>query len=107
METIMNEQRFDRNHTWMIGNSIKTDVLPALHAGIHSIHIPVQQDWDTTKGRSTSLPKGAFYQLNSLQEVPETIHGVYSKIRKGRFQRFSSNLGVVLFWYPFSLYTTR
>ena len=79
METIMNEQHFDRNHTWMIGNSIKTDVLPALHAGIHSIHIPVQQDWEYNKGTIDITPKGAFYQLNSLQEVPDTIHGYIQK----------------------------
>lgn len=79
METIMNEQRFDRDHTWMIGNSIKTDVLPALHAGIHSIHIPVQQDWEYNTGTIDITPKGAFYQLNSLQEVPDTIHAYIQK----------------------------
>ena len=74
METIMNEQRFDRQHTWMIGNSIKTDVLPALHAGIHAIHIPVQQDWEYNKGTIDITPKGAFYQLPSFWKylIPST-----------------------------------
>ncbi|MGG1553573.1 HAD family hydrolase [Paenibacillus ferrarius] len=73
METIMAEQRFDRERTWMIGNSVKTDVLPALHAGIHAIHIPVPGDWVYNTGTVDVQPKGAFYRLNELQEVPDTI----------------------------------
>lgn len=79
METIMHEQGFDRKHTWMIGNSVKTDVLPALHAGIHSIHIPVAQDWAYNTGTIDIAPQGAFYQLGSLEEVPTTIQSYIMK----------------------------
>ncbi|NEW07026.1 HAD family hydrolase [Paenibacillus sp. SYP-B3998] len=79
METLLHEQRFDRRHTWMIGNSVKTDVLPALHAGIHSIHIPVPQDWEYNTGKIDIAPKGAFYQLASLKEVPTTIQDYTKK----------------------------
>lgn len=73
MESLLREHRFDRNHTWMIGNSVKTDVLPALHAGIHSIHIPAHQDWEYNTGEINVAPQGAFYQLSSLKEVPPAI----------------------------------
>jgi putative hydrolase of the HAD superfamily len=79
MNTLMQEQRFDRQHTWMIGNSITTDVLPALHAGIHAIHIPVADDWVFNNGTIDVTPKGAFYQLPSLLEVPETIQSYIEK----------------------------
>ncbi|UKS25111.1 HAD hydrolase-like protein [Paenibacillus sp. HWE-109] len=79
METIMQEQRFDRRHTWMIGNSVKTDVLPALHAGIHSIHIPAHKDWEYNTGTIDVAPQGAFFQLKSLEEVPTTIQSYILK----------------------------
>ncbi|WNR43924.1 HAD family hydrolase [Paenibacillus roseipurpureus] len=79
MNTLMHEQQFQREHTWMIGNSITTDVLPALHAGIHAIHIPVAEDWIFNQGTIDIAPKGAFYQLPSLQEVPEAIEGYLQK----------------------------
>jgi len=73
MNTLLHEQGFDRKLTWMIGNSLKTDVLPALHAGIHSIHIPVEQDWVFNHAVIDIEPTGAFLKLDSLQDVPEAI----------------------------------
>lgn len=34
LESILTKQRFNRDKTWMIGNSIRTDVVPALETGI-------------------------------------------------------------------------
>lgn len=79
METLLREQRFDRRHTWMIGNSVRTDVLPALHAGIHAIYIPALQEWKYNTGEIDIKPRGAFYQLSSLQEVPDTIQDYTKK----------------------------
>jgi putative hydrolase of the HAD superfamily len=79
MESLLHEQRFDRRHTWMIGNSVRTDILPALHAGIHSIYIPAVLEWQYNTGVIDIAPKGAFYQLPSLREVPETIQAYTRK----------------------------
>jgi putative hydrolase of the HAD superfamily len=73
MESLLSDHLFDRSHTWMVGNSVSTDVLPALHAGIHSIHIPAKKEWQFNTGEINIEPKGAFYQLPSLREVPLTI----------------------------------
>jgi putative hydrolase of the HAD superfamily len=79
MESLIQSQQFDRKHTWMIGNSVRTDVLPALHAGIHSIYIPATQEWQYNIVEIDIAPKGAFYKLPSLREVPETIGGYIQK----------------------------
>lgn len=79
MQSLLQELRLDRHRTWMIGNSVKTDVLPALHAGIHAIHIPVEQDWEYNNAEIDIAPAGAFFQLNSLQEVPEAIQEYVKK----------------------------
>lgn len=80
METLLREQRFERTRTWMIGNSVRTDVLPALHAGIHSIYIPAQLEWKYNIVDIDVQPKGAFYTLSSLKEVPDTIAAYAKKV---------------------------
>lgn len=73
MEKLLNESNFDRDNTWMIGNSVTTDVLPALSAGIHTIYIPAEQEWSYNRGDVNIAPKGAYFKLSSLREVPGAI----------------------------------
>ncbi len=36
---------FDRKHTWMIGNSPKSDINPALAAGLRAVFVPHERTW--------------------------------------------------------------
>ncbi|MCQ6560130.1 HAD family hydrolase [Paenibacillus mendelii] len=74
METILASGGFDRNSTWMIGNSIRTDVVPALTAGIHAIHMKSDAEWIYNITGIDVIPKGAFFTLDQLGDVPKTIH---------------------------------
>ncbi|RXZ81841.1 HAD family hydrolase [Paenibacillaceae bacterium] len=74
LENILAEGRFDRDHTWMIGNSIRTDIVPALTAGIHAIHMKSEAEWSYNVIQIDVQPRGAFFTLQKLIEVPDTIH---------------------------------
>ena len=39
------ERRLDRERTWMIGNSPKSDINPALEAGLRAVFVPHQHTW--------------------------------------------------------------
>ena len=44
--TLLVEQRqMDPEHTWMIGNSPKSDVNPALEAGLNAVFVPHAHTW--------------------------------------------------------------
>ena len=43
--TLLERHRFERGKTWMIGNSPKSDINPALAAGLHAVLIPHHQTW--------------------------------------------------------------
>jgi putative hydrolase of the HAD superfamily len=75
LRTIVAEQGFDASRTWMIGNSVRTDVVPALEAGLNCIHIPAHNDWHYNVGEVNVRPQGAFLRLGSLREVPPAING--------------------------------
>ncbi|WP_127531543.1 HAD family hydrolase [Paenibacillus kobensis] len=74
LESILLEGDFDREHTWMIGNSIRTDVVPALTAGIHAIHMKIDTEWAYNNMEIAIQPRGAFLTLQHLPDVPPAIY---------------------------------
>ena len=52
----------------MIGNSIKSDILPALAAGAAAIHIPGRSEWEMEK--ADAPPNGPrFLKASSFKHV--------------------------------------
>jgi putative hydrolase of the HAD superfamily len=49
------EQKFDAARTWMIGNSPKSDINPALAAGLNAVFVPHPRTWHLEK---TELNQG-------------------------------------------------
>jgi putative hydrolase of the HAD superfamily len=43
--TLIRERQLDPEHTWMIGNSPKSDINPALEAGLHAVFVPHDRTW--------------------------------------------------------------
>jgi len=74
LEQILRENGLERSSTWMIGNSLRTDVLPALECGIHSVYLKHENEWPFNLVPIETPPAaGAFLTLRSLVEVPVAI----------------------------------
>ncbi|WJH33002.1 HAD family hydrolase [Paenibacillus aurantius] len=82
LERILTDHGFDRSKTWMIGNSIRTDIIPALETGIHAIYIPAMTEWQYNMMEINVKPQGAFYTVPALTDVRETIKGYVEEKRK-------------------------
>jgi putative hydrolase of the HAD superfamily len=80
LEAILLSERYDRKQTWMIGNSLRTDVGPALELGIHSIHVSAFTEWEYNIIEIAAKPMGAFLKLSSLKEVPPAIQSYIQQI---------------------------
>jgi len=74
LEQILSEGGFDRSQTWMIGNSVRTDVLPALNCGIHAVYLKHDGEWTYNLVPIDAQPSGAFLTLTALPQVPPAIH---------------------------------
>lgn len=74
LEQILTERGFDRGNTWMIGNSIRTDVLPALQCGINAVYLKQETEWTYNVIPIDESPKGALLTLTALPQVPPAIH---------------------------------
>ncbi|WP_100407854.1 HAD family hydrolase [Bacillus solitudinis] len=64
----------DPKVTWMVGNSLRTDIVPALEMNIHAIYIPAETEWQYNVVDVNVEHSSSFLTLNSLQEVPDVIH---------------------------------
>jgi putative hydrolase of the HAD superfamily len=70
---IVTSMRFEPTETWMIGNSLRTDVMPGLELGVQVIYIPVAEDWQYNMVNIDRISQGKFLTLASLKMVPEAI----------------------------------
>lgn len=75
LDQILTDGKFDRMNTWMIGNSIRTDVLPALQCGIHAVYLKQETEWTYNVIPIDAVPKGALLTLTALPQVPPAIDG--------------------------------
>ncbi|RUS47120.1 HAD family hydrolase [Cohnella sp. AR92] len=73
LKGILAERSFEQGRTWMIGNSIRTDVVPALECGLNAIYMKRDREWTFNMVPIEAAPQGAFLTLTDLSEVPGAI----------------------------------
>ncbi|MOA11446.1 hypothetical protein D3C78_1313870 [compost metagenome] len=74
LEAILTSRYFSREQTWMIGNSLRTDIAPALSAGINSIYIKHPDEWTFNIIELHHELNQTMYTVASLVEVPQVIN---------------------------------
>lgn len=65
---LIRERELDPAHTWMIGNSPKSDVNPALEAGIHAVFIPHDRTWGLELAELREGP-GRLLKIDRFQQL--------------------------------------
>ncbi len=77
LRKVIEEIKITPKSTWMIGNSLRTDIQPAIDLEINAIHIPSDIEWAYNKKNleiETEF-KGKFIELKSLKDLPNYIRG--------------------------------
>lgn len=70
-EHIVQKLRLDPNITWMIGNSPRSDINPALAAGLNAIYIPHPHTWSLEMQDVLHSGAGTLLQLARFAELRE------------------------------------
>lgn len=73
LEEILRSRVFDRTGTWMIGNSLRTDIMPAIAAGIRSIYVKRPNEWSYNIVELNPEQHAPTVTVSSLEEVPRVI----------------------------------
>lgn len=71
-QEIVAKYRFDPENTWMVGNSPKSDINPALAAGINAVFVPHDNTWILEHENVNPAPDGLrLLQVESFRNLRE------------------------------------
>ncbi len=71
----------------MVGNSIKSDILPVLALGGAAVHVPYRITWGHEEAERPAAAAGRFFEARSLLELPAIVArwaGAASATPRGR-----------------------
>jgi putative hydrolase of the HAD superfamily len=72
-ERILKDHGIHPAHFIMVGNSVKSDILPVLELGGSGVHVPYRITWGHEKAQLPANDKGRFFQVASLFELPALL----------------------------------
>ncbi|OUD10136.1 HAD family hydrolase [Marivivens niveibacter] len=67
--------QFDTARVMMVGNSLRSDVIPAIDAGAWGVHVPFETTWAHELAQEPDHPR--FYKIESLGQLPELIASLH------------------------------
>jgi putative hydrolase of the HAD superfamily len=57
----------------MIGNSVRSDVLPVVELGGHAVHLPYEFTWAHEEVADVDAERNGYHQLGSITELPAFV----------------------------------
>lgn len=71
LSNIINENNLEAGYSWMIGNSMKSDINPAVKQGIKGIHVVHPHTWSFEEEE----PFGDYIEVDDIRQVISVILG--------------------------------
>lgn len=71
-EELLKRNRVDRNEFAMVGNSLKSDILPALEAGAIAVYIPYDITWVHEMAEEPD-DNGRYFKVDKFADLPEFL----------------------------------
>ncbi len=60
----------------MVGNSLRSDILPVLELGARAVHVPYHLTWHHEHVPEESLPREGWYRLESIAAIGEFLESI-------------------------------
>jgi putative hydrolase of the HAD superfamily len=57
----------------MVGNSLRSDILPAVEAGAHAVYVPYEMSWIHERVPDEALSGANFHQIPHIRELPALL----------------------------------
>lgn len=67
---LLRQQDIDPKEFLMVGNSLKSDVLPVVGIGAQAVHIPFHTTWQHEEAESQSQENADYLTLSSIADLP-------------------------------------
>jgi putative hydrolase of the HAD superfamily len=72
-ERLLEGQSIDRARFMMVGNSLRSDILPILELGGWAVYIPYQTTWQHEAAEAPPAGQAGFFQLENLGLLPALL----------------------------------
>ena len=66
-------------HFLMVGNAMRSDIMPVLEIGANAVYIHNDLTWDHENAHPEDLPDGRFFELEKIKELPQFIDSIERK----------------------------
>jgi putative hydrolase of the HAD superfamily len=57
----------------MIGNSVRSDILPVVELGAHAAHLPYEYTWELEHVPDADAERQGFHELTSIRQLPDLV----------------------------------
>jgi putative hydrolase of the HAD superfamily len=74
--TILTRRRVSPERFLMVGNSVRSDVLPVLELGAWAVHVPAALSWSHEDATVPESFRHRCFQLQSLAELPQLVEQI-------------------------------
>lgn len=71
--SILSKYRIEPKRFLMVGNSLKSDILPVVQAGGHAVFVPCGLTWAHEKLTDQKIDKSAYHELENLGQLPALV----------------------------------
>jgi putative hydrolase of the HAD superfamily len=70
---VMGEATVEPENFLMVGNSVRSDILPVIELGGHAAHLPYMYTWELEHVADSDAKRMGFHELTSIRQVPELL----------------------------------
>jgi putative hydrolase of the HAD superfamily len=70
---VMGEASVAPENFLMVGNSVRSDILPVIELGGHAAHLPYTYTWELEHVADSDAERMGFHELTSIRQVPELL----------------------------------
>jgi putative hydrolase of the HAD superfamily len=81
---VMDAVGVEPSRFFMVGNSVKSDVLPVVELGGHAAHLPYTFTWEFEHVPDADAARQGFHELASIHELPALVESLSSSPGRAR-----------------------
>ncbi|HEY0872145.1 MAG TPA: HAD family hydrolase [Vicinamibacterales bacterium] len=67
------------DHFVMVGNSLRSDVLPVVEAGAHAVYVPYEMSWIHERVPPEALLNVRFHEISHIRELPVVLEQIKNR----------------------------
>lgn len=57
----------------MVGNSLRSDILPAIEAGAHAVYVPYEMSWVHERVSPEALADVRYHEIPHIRDLPALL----------------------------------